>query len=701
MSHSIIAHDACFSQKKMFNLQENEENLLGTIFSLLKREMHEADHADFFTERSLDKEDAKLFRFGYHNHKPAIVVPFRDMNGTIQSIQYIFKNHEGHFFKQNAEGGKISGNFFALDPLDVDEKTKIYVCEGARTGLSLKKILKVALPAEDSKVFCAGPANNISAVAKVFQERFGKTTIIAAPDADDAGNQAAIECRDIGVSSFFPPKDKKGMDWSDVMMKLGLEGAAEELKVSLSLNSSQEKIVSLPVNVPFPAAKFPKEAFEFIEEVSSKMQVDIGIVGTQVLATIALACQGSGDVVDGFQSMPLSLNVLISAASGERKTSSQKEILKAVRRFEKTGFIHYEHKIKEYKIKKKRWEKMLSKKSSEEENIEDLLMAEPARPMNPKVIMQDPTIEGTIMQFKIGRKALGLFTDEGAKLFGGYSMSKEKALSAVGHLSNFWDGTPIERTRAGDEDSFTLQDKRLTACIMTQPDIFYSVWGNDLFQKQGFLPRFLIVDAKAKEGERFHVFTEEPQKLIHSRGFHQRIEHLMNFPHKYEKISLSLEARKAKVAFQKEIEANLGLGGKYHVVAGYANKSAEQATRIAGNLHLFSLNPREYRGETTEISLEEFERGKALSKWYLDEALRIYIERDSEQEEDGYKNIVLNVLKRVLREKEVGSLKVREICMRMPGNLAKEQRRSSAVKVALEALEKSNKVIQKEGSWGI
>ena len=695
MSNTIISQNTQLSYGESLENSHQETNNLNTVFSLLKTEMHEPDHVAFFTERALSKEDSQYFRFGYHNGAPAVAIPFKDIYGNIQSIQWVFKNKEGAFLKQNFKGTKISGSFFALDDLDVTEDTTIYICEGSRTGLSLKKLLPIH---QNGKVFCAGPASNIPTVAKIFQERFSDVTIIAAPDADEAGNLAAIECKKLGVPSVFPPQERRGYDWNDVVADNGTDQSKEIFENALAIDGivfEKMKFFEDLQRGAFPVEAFPKEASAFITEVSEKMQVDLSVVGTQALATIALVCQNSGDVIDGFQSTPLSLNVLISAASGERKTASQKEILKAVRRFEKTGFLKYETEMKEYKIKKKRWEKMINKKSSENENIEDLLATEPQRPMNPKMIMQDPTVEGVIMQFKIGREALGLFTDEGAKLFGGYSMSKEKALSAVGHLSNFWDGTPVERTRAGDEDSFTLQDKRLTSCIMTQPDIFYSVWDNELFQKQGFLPRFLIVDAKSKEGERFHIFTEEPQIFQHSRDFHQRIEHLMEFPHKYKNITLSLEARKAKVDFQKEIEDQLGLGGKYHPIAGYANKCAEQATRIAGNLHLFGKSPLEFHSECTEISLEEFERGKALAQWYLDEALRIFMFR-AEGMQDNQSEKIMTVLKRVLKENGGEPVSVRTLSRRMPRT---SERKVESLKKTLLEMEKNKVVIQKDGNW--
>ena len=124
--------------------------------------------------------------------------------------------------------------------------------------------------------------------------------------------------------------------------------------------------------------------------------------------------------------------------------------------------------------------------------------------------MQDPTIEGITKQFFTGKESLGLFTDEGAKVFGGHSMSKGKSLAAIGHLSNFWDGMPIERTRSGDKTSFMLHDKRLTVCIMTQPDIFFSGLGTIAFFKhKDFFQGFLLLTPKQNQEKGFMFFTKE------------------------------------------------------------------------------------------------------------------------------------------------------------------------------------------------
>ena len=134
-----------------------------------------------------------------------------------------------------------------MDPIEGDET--IFVVEGFATGVSLKSILAQSDEVENFKVVCALTAQDVPNVARILRERFGYSEIVAAPDADEAGNKAAIECKSLGVYAIFPPMHEKGTDWNDVF-RLGKEAAVEEFNRSWALKGSDGPIESTTKSIP-------------------------------------------------------------------------------------------------------------------------------------------------------------------------------------------------------------------------------------------------------------------------------------------------------------------------------------------------------------------------------------------------------------------------------------------------------------------
>ena len=62
----------------------------------------------------------------------------------------------------------------------------------------------------------------------------------------------------------------------------------------------------------------------------------------------------------------------------------------------------------------------------------------------------EPTFEGLVKLYGIGRPALGLFSDEAGGFIGGHAMNSDNRLKTMAGLSRLWNGEPIDRTRAGD-----------------------------------------------------------------------------------------------------------------------------------------------------------------------------------------------------------------------------------------------------------
>jgi len=208
----------------------------------------ETKHLAYLNKKGIAKEDIPGLRFGYYYKVPALIIPLKNLNGDIQSIQYIYYDKDNVRQRRFSKDTYKSGCFLALDPLE--DGKKLFITEGIATAVSLKKIIEKSHDLKGSLVVCAFSSENTPKVAKLLQERFGYSEIISAPDADNSGNSSAIKCRESGVFSIFPPKKRNSYDWNDAHLDLGLEQALEELENSIAFREisrlSGEPIKTIP-----------------------------------------------------------------------------------------------------------------------------------------------------------------------------------------------------------------------------------------------------------------------------------------------------------------------------------------------------------------------------------------------------------------------------------------------------------------------
>lgn len=260
----------------------------------------------------------------------------------------------------------------------------------------------------------------------------------------------------------------------------------------------------------YPIEAFPENIRNYMGEVSKKVQVSNELVGGNVLAAMSTAVQNLGDVNLGSHTVSLSLFSLSVAESGERKTAVMKHVLKP---FQQKGMQlneQYNQEMKIYNAKLEGW-----KKEGKKKDTIDLIthyQNEPEKPKSLKLIIKDPKIEGIGKQFKEGYPSIGLFNDEAGQIFGGFSMGKDRTIHGITSFSCLWDGTPVDRTKAGEFESTSMYNKRLSASLSLQPSIFFeTVWSNQMMTEQGFLARFLIADCPSMAGSR--VIREREERI--------------------------------------------------------------------------------------------------------------------------------------------------------------------------------------------
>lgn len=385
-----------------------------------------------------------------------------------------------------------------------------------------------------------------------------------------------------------------------------------------------------------PGDPFPVSALGPLEAVAraihDKVQAPIAIGAQSALTAASLAVQGFADVETLAGYSPVSLYGLTIAKSGERKSSSDKLLIQPVHEFQKALCEDYREAQTGFKIDQSIWETQHREilKSVKKDPIgsrADLtaLGAEPDPPLLPVILAGDPTLEGLLKLYAGGRPSLGLFTDEGGGFVGGHAMSKDHRLKSISGFSKLWDGSGVDRVRAGD-GAEAFYGIRLACHVMLQPVAAMGLLGDPVANGQGFLARFLMCHPVSEIGFRLRTGYDPDSDAIIQRFAAQITACLEadlpiaeNTRNRLAPRQLALlpDARALLQAYALNIERLQAPGEALSTVTAFASKSAEQAARIAGVLTLFDdLN-------APHVGCERMANGIDLAQFYLSEAQRL------------------------------------------------------------------------------
>ncbi|MGM0584948.1 MAG: YfjI family protein [Pseudomonadota bacterium] len=390
----------------------------------------------------------------------------------------------------------------------------------------------------------------------------------------------------------------------------------------------------IPQGEPYPVEALGplREAVEAVHDIR---QAPVAIAGQSALAVASLAVQGFANVETLGGDAPCSLFCLTIAESGERKSGCDKLLMQALREHEAAQEMQYAEDMANWATAHKLWTKRREKlmdaaaktdsKAVEARADLEAMPPEPPKPLSPELTATDPTFEGLVKLYAAGRPSLGLFTDEAGGFVGGHAMNKDNRLKTVAGLSGLWDGSPVNRTRAGDE-AFTLRGRRLAAHMMLQPVAARPLLSDPVAAQQGFLARFLMVQPPSAIGTRLRR-GHHPSSDAALLRFGARLRSILetDLPIKEgtrqvlapRLLSLSEQARELLWQFYEHVEKAQGTGGDLDEVRPFASKAAEQAARIAGVLTLWADLGAE------QIGLEPMAQAVELAQFHLHEAKRL------------------------------------------------------------------------------
>ncbi len=391
----------------------------------------------------------------------------------------------------------------------------------------------------------------------------------------------------------------------------------------------------LIADVP-PAPDYPLHELGPLEAVAravhDKVQAPAAIGAQSALCIAAFAVQGLADVETLAGTAPCSLFGLTIALSGERKSSCDRLLMTSVYDHQRSLMdaakdeqAQHENDLQIWDVKATVLKKAVAAGDEAAERELRALDPKPEPPLSGVVCPGDPTFEGLVKLFAVGRPSLGLFNDEAGSFVGGHSMGKDHRLKTMAGLSKLWDGGPINRTRGGD-GAESLYGRRLSTHLLIQLAAAAGLLSDPVAAAQGFLPRFLISHPNSTIGTRTAT-TYQPASDAAIAAFHGKIGLLLRLDLPLREgtrnelvprvLALSPDARQLLQGYAIRIEKMQVIDGPLRPICAFASKSAEQAARIAGVLTLYE-NP-----YAMEVSRERMINGIELAQYYLEEALRI------------------------------------------------------------------------------
>lgn len=403
----------------------------------------------------------------------------------------------------------------------------------------------------------------------------------------------------------------------------------------------------LPDPEAFPLDKLPDRLSAAVKAITDIVQVPVSLAAQSVIGACALVAQTRIMVeVPTRETVPASLFLFTIAASGDRKTTADKLALGPVYDFERELRQQFEPMQLQFTIDKAAYEAAMSKakrdggkdRQAVKRNME-ACGNPPTPPALPMLLVEDPTIEGVTKLLDEAYPSIGLFSDEGAKMLGGYSMQEERQASSGAALSQLWDGKPIKRVRGTDVTKI-LDGRRVSVHLMVQPGVAMKLFGNKALRDQGMLSRMLVTFPKSLKGTR--LWKEPPPETWDAvEAYHKRLSGLLRQSFSrmdpetrqldFHTAKLQPEARDMWIGFSDMLERQQGPDQPLATVSDLASKMAQHALRLAAVISFFENGDELV---TRGISPNAMRVGIALGEFYLSEALRLFnagsVDEDSE-----------------------------------------------------------------------
>jgi len=192
--------------------------------------------------------------FGIRQLRESLLVPLRDMRGTLHGLQFIFPDGSKKF----KSGTAVTGCYHALGK----PNGRIMIAEGFATGATLHEITGHA-------VACAFNAGNLNLVAEALKRKYPDTVLVICADDDHAtsGNPGLTKATEaaravdglLAVPCFPETRKQQDSDFNDLARLAGsevvrncIETATNPENVPVHRVKSIEETDHWPEPIPLP-----------------------------------------------------------------------------------------------------------------------------------------------------------------------------------------------------------------------------------------------------------------------------------------------------------------------------------------------------------------------------------------------------------------------------------------------------------------
>jgi len=464
----------------------------------------------------------------------------------------------------------------------------------------------------------------------------------------------------------------------------------------------------------YPVHVFPELARAAVVEYHNFGQQPLSLVASSALGQMALVAQGLTDIArNAHLRSPISLNLLVAAESGERKSAADKQFGRAARQWQRDQREAQQNENRrkfamevDWKARKegitKQIKAIAAKDSPESKDElsrlqERLIVLEQhpqVAPPLPLLTYEDVTPAALAYSFAKGWPVAGLFSDEGGAVVGGHGMGDETATSMLALLNILWDGRDYVPTRK-QAVTAELRGRRFSAFLMVQPNLLPKLIEKGA-RDIGFIARFLLSAPVSTMGTRFYVeplddwpalndFDAAIVRLlnadlpIEASGEDQGALMILNPP----VMRLAANAKQAWVDYHNSVEADLCPFGEFSGVKDIGSKSAENAARLAAVFKVFDQG-----GAFGELERRYMDAGIAVAAWHLDEARRLFFEVDTPEDQGDARELSAWLSTKALELADddgqpivtaTGEIALREIQRRGPNRVRDSSRRDTAI----------------------
>lgn len=385
---------------------------------------------------------------------------------------------------------------------------------------------------------------------------------------------------------------------------------------------------------PYPFGAFHLIVKNAMEEVLKNTQAPDALIAMEFLTDMSVSTQGLYDVrLPTGQVRPLSLNSLVVAESGERKTGVHNLVAEPLYAFDLRRMKKYEIDLQQYELENRIWKsidtglrRQLTKLTQEGQPIDEQcrqlserVAKKPVKPRARRIMRQNATERAIMDALEGDGESIAFISDEGEIII------KGGVLNLTGMLNKWWDGALMLTLDRSDGVSVVVRNGRVTVSYMVQRQVLKELLDRrgDVMRGSGHWARYLIGCPASTQGTRYTYQLDK--EWHHLPKFHERMRELLEeFGQRVDTgvierttLEFSDDAIPRWIEMTNRTESMLSPWGYLHDIKDFASKAMEISGRVAALLHVFAK-------QEGKISVDTLDRAIAIVEWHLHEFKRVF-----------------------------------------------------------------------------